>query len=152
MANLLAGVINTFEGVVDGVGQVAQIVIGSAARTVEHAVGTAVEAGIVVSTVPFTFIIDRIGHESAIFRTATGIFKEADDEPRKGLINEVLIRAQGLIDLETFLEAAHCSRLWSIRYASGGTGSWRCCHVGTGFADSATNKLIKYRLLYLIVW
>jgi hypothetical protein len=106
MADLLGGFIHTFEGVVGGAGQAIQVVIGGAARTVENAVGTAVEAGKVVSTVPFTFAIDHVGHESVILKTATGVFRQADKPSKKELIDEVLLQAPGLFDLEKILEAA----------------------------------------------
>jgi hypothetical protein len=105
MVGLFSGVFKTFEDVVHGAGQVTQVVIGGAAETAHNAVGAAVEAGKVLSTVPFTFAIDHVGHESVILRTATGIFKEADDDSQRELINEVLRRAPGLIKPGTLLDA-----------------------------------------------
>jgi hypothetical protein len=106
MANLFEGIIKTVKDVSGGVEQVSRFVVGSAVRTAENAVDTAVEAGKVVSTVPFTFVMDHIGHEGVILETARKIFKGADDEPQKKLINEVLERAPGLINLDILLEAA----------------------------------------------
>jgi hypothetical protein len=56
-------------------------------------------------TVPFTFLVDALGDENSIINTATGIFKEADNNSRGRLIDEVLRRSPGLIKPETLLEA-----------------------------------------------
>ncbi|KAJ9657330.1 hypothetical protein H2201_008234, partial [Coniosporium apollinis] len=56
-------------------------------------------------TAPAKLYGDLICHESSIIDTATGIFKDADDNSRRGLVDEVLRRSPGLINPGTLLEA-----------------------------------------------
>ncbi|KAJ9663963.1 hypothetical protein H2201_005445 [Coniosporium apollinis] len=108
MDHLVGGVIRSVGDVVDGTVHTAGAVVGGAAhavgRLVNDPLGSVVEGAKLGATAIPKRLVDWLGHENSIIDSATAIFKKANDEPVRKLVETVLQRSPTLISPELLLE------------------------------------------------